>query len=142
MIEKHKSNSIIVIGQYIDQLKNVSEKLAAPLITGATKNAEREQIYGAFKRGEKKIIVVSKVANFAIDLPDTNVAIELSGAFGSRQEEAQRLRRILRPKPGDNRAWFYTIVSEDTNEMDFSAKRQMFLTEQGYKYEITHLFPS
>jgi DNA excision repair protein ERCC-3 len=76
------------------------------------------------------------VANFAIDLPDANVAIEMSGAFGSRQEEAQRLGRILRPKPGDNRAWFYTIVTEDTNEMDFSAKRQMFLTEQGYKYFV------
>jgi len=83
-----------------------------------------------------KTIVVSKVATFAIDLPDANVAIEVSGTYGSRQEEAQRLGRILRPKPDDNRAWFYTIVSDDTNEMEFSAKRQMFLTEQGYKYEI------
>ena len=137
LIERHNTDSILVIGQYIDQLKIVSEKLMAPIITGATKNAERERLYGAFKRGEMKTIVVSKVANFAIDLPDANVAIELSGAFGSRQEEAQRLGRILRPKPGDNRAWFYTIVSEDTNEIDFSAKRQMFLTEQGYRYEIT-----
>jgi len=137
LLEKHKDDNILVIGQYIDQLKHISKKLDAPLITGATKSLERERLYGAFRCGELKIIVVSKVANFAIDLPDANVAIELSGAFGSRQEEAQRLGRILRPKPGDNRAWFYAIVSEDTNEMDFSAKRQMFLTEQGYKYKIT-----
>lgn len=136
LLEKHQGDNVIIIGQYIDQLKLVSENTGAPLITGATKSIERERLYAAFKSGELKTIVVSKVANYAIDLPDANVAIELSGAFGSRQEEAQRLGRILRPKGGDNRAWFYTIVSEDTNEMDFSSNRQIFLTEQGYKYEI------
>lgn len=136
LIRKHEDDNIIIIGIYIDQLKYISEELGAPLITGSTKNVEREKLYNAFKSGELRIIVVSKVANFAIDLPDANVAIEVSGTFDSRQEEAQRLGRILRPKPGDNRAWFYALVSEDTNEMDFSAKRQMFLTEQGYKYQI------
>ncbi|MDR2713422.1 MAG: DEAD/DEAH box helicase [Clostridiales bacterium] len=136
LLKKHQGDNIIIIGIYIDQLKCISKELGSPLITGATKSLEREQLYAAFKSGEVKVIVVSKVANFAIDLPDANVAIEVSGTFGSRQEEAQRLGRILRPKPGDNRAFFYTLVSEDTNEMDFSAKRQMFLTEQGYKYTI------
>lgn len=137
LMEKHHSDNILIIGQYVDQLKHISKKLGVPLITGATKNTERERLYRDFRRGEIRILIVSKVANFAIDLPDANVAIELSGAFGSRQEEAQRLGRILRPKPYDNRAWFYTIVSEDTNEIDFSAKRQVFLAEQGYKYKIT-----
>ena len=136
LLEKHREDNVIIIGQYIEQLKRISEELDAPLITGATKSAERERLYTAFRNEDIKTIVVSKVANFAIDLPDANVAIEMSGAYGSRQEEAQRLGRVLRPKPGDNRAWFYAIVSEDTNEMEFSAKRQMFLTEQGYKYEI------
>ena len=136
LLEKHSADNVLIIGQFIGQLKYVSEHLGAPLITGATKSLERERLYTAFRNGEIKVIVVSKVANFAIDLPDANVAIEISGTFGSRQEEAQRLGRILRPKAGDNRAWFYTLVSEDTNEMEFSAKRQMFLTEQGYKYEI------
>ncbi|MDR2855168.1 MAG: DEAD/DEAH box helicase [Methanomicrobiales archaeon] len=136
LLQKHKDDNVLIIGQYIDQVKHISTELNVPLITGSTKNTERERIYAAFKSGELKTIVVSKVANFAIDLPDANVAIEMSGAFGSRQEEAQRLGRILRPKPDDNRAWFYAIVSEDSIEMDFSAKRQMFLTEQGYKYSI------
>ena len=136
LLEKHKDDNVLIIGQYIDQVKHISKELNVPLIVGSTKNRERERIYAAFKCGELKTIVVSKVANFAIDLPDANVAIEVSGAFGSRQEEAQRLGRVLRPKSGDNRAWFYAIVSEDTTEMDFSAKRQMFLTEQGYKYAI------
>ena len=140
LLEKHRKDNILIIGQYIDQLKRISEELGAPLITGATKSVERERLYAAFRNEEIKIIVVSKVANFAIDLPDANVAIEMSGAFGSRQEEAQRLGRVLRPKAGGNQAWFYTIVSEDTNEMEFSAKRQMFLTEQGYKYEIKFAF--
>ena len=139
LLEKHSDDNILIIGQYVDQLRSISNIIDAPLITGNTKNAEREQLYAAFKRGEIRTLVLSKVANFAIDLPDANVAIEVSGAFGSRQEEAQRLGRILRPKPDDNRAWFYTLVSDDTIEMDFSAKRQMFLTEQGYKYAITKL---
>lgn len=136
LLEKHSSDNILVIGQYIGQLEYISRKLGAPLITGATKSVEREQLYASFRSGEIKVIVVSKVANFAIDLPDANVAIEISGTYGSRQEEAQRLGRILRPKASDNRSWFYTLVSEDTNEISFSEKRQMFLTEQGYRYEI------
>jgi len=136
LLDKHIEDNILIIGQFIGQLKYVSEQINAPLITGATKSAERERLYNAFRNGEIKVIVVSKVANFAIDLPDANVAVEISGTYGSRQEEAQRLGRILRPKAGGNRAWFYTLVSDDTNEMEFSAKRQMFLTEQGYKYEI------
>ena len=136
LLEKHSSDNILVIGQYIGQLKCISGKLGAPLITGATKSVERERLYASFRNGEIKVVVVSKVANFAIDLPDANVAIEISGTYGSRQEEAQRLGRILRPKASDNRSWFYTLVSEDTNEIDFSEKRQMFLTEQGYRYEI------
>ena len=136
LLEKHSRDNVLVIGQYVQQLKHISQSIGAPMITGSTKNDERELLYTAFKRGEIKTLVLSKVANFAIDLPDANVAIEISGAFGSRQEEAQRLGRILRPKPGDNKAWFYALVSDDTNELDFSAKRQMFLTEQGYKYSI------
>jgi DNA excision repair protein ERCC-3 len=141
LLQKHKDDQVLIIGQYVDQIKRISEEFDIPLITGATKNAERERLYAEFKKGEIGAIVVSKVANFAIDLPDANVAVEVSGAFGSRQEEAQRLGRVLRPKSGDNRAWFYAIVTEDTNEMDFSAKRQMFLTEQGYKYAIDRYEP-
>ena len=142
LLEEHKGDNVLIIGQYVEQLRRISKAIAAPLITGSTKNDERERLYKAFKRGGIKTLVLSKVANFAIDLPDANVAIEVSGTFGSRQEEAQRLGRILRPKPGDNRAWFYTLVSDDTIELDFSAKRQMFLTEQGYKYAITKYSPA
>jgi DNA excision repair protein ERCC-3 len=108
--------------------------LDAPLITGKTPNARREEIYAAFKRGEYRVIVVSKVANFAIDLPDASMAIQVSGAFGSRQEEAQRLGRILRPKKRSS--YFYTLVSRYTVEEDFAANRQKFLAEQGYTYSI------
>jgi DNA excision repair protein ERCC-3 len=141
LLATHRKDQVLIIGQYVDQLKMISEQINAPLITGATKNLERERLYEAFRNREVLTLVLSKVANFAIDLPDANVAIEVSGAFGSRQEEAQRLGRILRPKPGDNTARFYTLVSDDTNEMDFSAKRQMFLTEQGYKYAINSFYP-
>ena len=136
LLKEHQGDHVIVIGQYIDQLTEISEEIGAPLITGATKNDERELLYADFRRGAIRTLVLSKVANFAIDLPGANVAIEVSGAFGSRQEEAQRLGRILRPKPGDNRAWFYAVVSDDTSELDFSSKRQMFLTEQGYRYAV------
>jgi len=135
-IAEHCDAHILVIGTYLEQLQRISEQLGAPLITGKTKNREREALYGCFKRGEVKLLVVSKVANFAIDLPDANVAIEVSGSFGSRQEEAQRLGRILRPKQGENKAYFYTIVSRDTCEEEFSMHRQLFLTEQGYPYKI------
>ena len=136
LVAKYCDAHILVIGTYLEQLQRVSEQLGAPLITGKTKVKERVELYGRFKRGEIKLLVVSKVANFAIDLPDANVAIEVSGSFGSRQEEAQRLGRILRPKQGENKAYFYTIVSCDTCEEEFSMHRQLFLTEQGYPYKI------
>lgn len=134
LIENHPDDHILVIGQYLTQLNSLAKILNAPLITGKTPNAERERIYNCFKRGEVYVIVVSKVANFAIDLPDASMAVQVSGSFGSRQEEAQRLGRILRPK-GRN-AYFYSLVSGYTVEEEFAANRQKFLTEQGYKYAI------
>jgi DNA excision repair protein ERCC-3 len=136
LIENHRDDQILVIGQYLRQLENLARLLKAPLITGKAPNAERERIYNAFKKGEVRVIVVSKVANFAIDLPDASMAIQVSGSFGSRQEEAQRLGRILRPK--DRNSWFYTLVSRYTVEEEFAANRQQFLAEQGYKYSIQH----
>ncbi|MDR2720514.1 MAG: helicase-associated domain-containing protein [Nitrososphaerota archaeon] len=136
LIAKHEGAHVLIIGVYLKQLECIAEKLSVPLITGKTNNKERETLYGHFKNGDFSVLVVSKVANFAIDLPDANVAIEVSGSFGSRQEEAQRLGRILRPKKGENKAYFYTIVSRDTVEEDFSMHRQLFLTEQGYPYKI------
>jgi len=132
----HPSDQILVIGQYIKQLENVSRLLKAPIITGKTPNAERERIYAAFRSGELRIIVVSKVANFAIDLPDASMAIQVSGSFGSRQEEAQRLGRILRPKKRSS--WFYTLVSRYTVEEGFAENRRQFLAEQGYKYSMQY----
>jgi DNA excision repair protein ERCC-3 len=136
LVDNHGEDHILVIGQYIAQLEGLARLLEAPMISGKTPNAERERIYGAFKRGEFRVIVVSKVANFAIDLPDASMAVQVSGSFGSRQEEAQRLGRILRPK-GRN-SYFYTLVSRYTVEEDFAANRQKFLAEQGYKYAIQH----
>lgn len=138
LVQQHKDDLVLVIGQYIDQLKALSKELGAPLITGQTPNKEREELYARFKKGEIKVLVVSKVANFAIDLPDATVAIQVSGTFGSRQEEAQRLGRILRPKADGAGAFFYSLVTRETKEQDFAAKRQLFLTEQGYRYEIMH----
>ncbi|MDR1665110.1 MAG: helicase-associated domain-containing protein [Clostridiales bacterium] len=136
LLEEHKGRHILVIGLYISQLTAAAELLNAPLITGKTKNDKRDELYRRFRGGEFPVIIVSKVANYAIDLPDANVAIEISGTFGSRQEEAQRLGRILRPKPGENRAWFYTLVTSDTVEEGFAAHRQLFLAEQGYPYSV------
>ncbi len=126
----------LVIGQYIDQLEQVAARLGAPLITGKTPNRERERLYAAFRVGEICVLVVSKVANFSIDLPEASVAVQISGTFGSRQEEAQRLGRILRPKRDGRPAWFFAVVSRDTNDQEFAARRQRFLAEQGYAYEI------
>jgi DNA excision repair protein ERCC-3 len=131
-----QSDRVIVIGQYLKQLRRIAERFDLPLITGATPNAEREDLYDRFRTGLLRRLVLSKVGNFAIDLPDANVMIQVSGTFGSRQEEAQRLGRILRPKEGEQPACFYTLVSRDTREMDFAHHRQLFLTEQGYSYEI------
>jgi len=141
LVENHGEDQILIIGQYLSQLDSLARLLKAPLITGKTPNAERERIYASFKRGEVKLIVVSRVANFAIDLPDASMAVQVSGSFGSRQEEAQRLGRILRPKgSGDahHHALFFTLVSRHTVEEDFAANRQKFLAEQGYKYSIQH----
>ncbi|MDO4546523.1 MAG: helicase-associated domain-containing protein [Clostridia bacterium] len=136
LMDRHPNAHILIIGVYIDQLEWLAGELNAPLLTGKTRNKEREALYDAFRKGEIRALVVSKVANFAIDLPDANVAIEVSGSFGSRQEEAQRLGRILRPKKGENTAYFYMIVSAETREEEFSAHRQLFLIEQGYPYKI------
>jgi len=136
VITQHPDDNILIIGQYLDQLHIISEAFNVPIITGATPNKEREKLYGDFKNGKIKMLIVSKVANFAIDLPDANVAIQISGTFGSRQEEAQRLGRILRPKKGENQAHFYSIVTRNTFDQDYASNRQLFLTEQGYKYSI------
>ena len=134
LIGHHSGEGILVIGQYIDQLKRYAAMLSAPLITGKTPESEREALYAAFRAGEKRLLVVSKVANFAIDLPDASVAIQISGSFGSRQEEAQRLGRILRPK--QKNSFFYSLVSRYSVEEDFADNRRRFLIEQGYRYAI------
>lgn len=136
IIDNHPGESVLVIGQYIDQLESMSEALGAPLITGQTPVDERERLFGAFRSGEEKILVVSKVANFSVDLPDASVAIQISGSFGSRQEEAQRLGRLLRPKANGATASFYTLITRDTVDQDFAQNRQRFLAEQGYAYTI------
>lgn len=136
IIEHHGNSNILIIGQYISQLKEIADHFQFPMITGSTSIAEREELYRLFKEETIKILVVSKVANFSIDLPDANVAIQISGTFGSRQEEAQRLGRILRPKKGDNKAFFYTIITSNSVEEKFAHNRQLFLTEQGYTYII------
>lgn len=139
LVSYHEDDNVLVIGMYLDQLKIIADEIKAPLITGKTPNSERQRLYEAFRVGEQKILVVSKVANFALDLPDANVAIQVSGTFGSRQEEAQRLGRILRPKTDGSFARFYSLITKDTRDMDFAAKRQLFLTEQGYQYVIASL---
>lgn len=135
LVDQHRGRPTLVIGQYVDQLQDLSQRLGCELITGQTSNAMREEIFTRFRTGETDLIVVSKVANFSIDLPSAEVAIQVSGAFGSRQEEAQRLGRLLRPK-GGTEAKFFAVVARDTVDADFSAHRQRFLTEQGYAYRI------
>jgi DNA excision repair protein ERCC-3 len=125
--------------QYLDQIDGFAEELGLPLLKGSTPQRQRDEVYEQFRRGELKRLVVSKIANFSVDLPDAAVAIQVSGMFGSRQEEAQRLGRILRPKPGENQAHFYSIVSRDTIEQEFALNRQLFLCEQGYEYRIVTL---
>jgi DNA excision repair protein ERCC-3 len=137
LVAQHCGDHILIIGQYLTQLRRIAQVLRAPLITGHTPNAERERLYAQFRRGDSKILVVSKVANYAVDLPDASVAIQVSGAFGSRQEEAQRLGRVLRPKANGAPARFYTLVTQDTIEQHFAVKRQRFLIERGYEYSVT-----
>ncbi len=136
LVEQHAGAPTLVIGQYLDQLAELGEEIGAPVITGATTVNERQRLFDAFRTGEITRLVVSKVANFSIDLPEASVAIQVSGAFGSRQEEAQRLGRVLRPKSDGRTAHFYAIVSRDTQDQEFAAHRQRFLAEQGYAYRI------
>jgi DNA excision repair protein ERCC-3 len=136
LVGLHAGEQILVIGQYIDQLDDLSETLGVPVIKGETPIKEREKLFAAFRSGEITCLVVSKVANFSIDLPEATIAIQVSGAFGSRQEEAQRLGRILRPKADGRGAKFYSVVSRDTIDQDFAQNRQRFLAEQGYSYQI------
>ncbi|MCW2913968.1 MAG: hypothetical protein JWN52_2036 [Actinomycetia bacterium] len=136
LVRRHKGEQTLVIGQYIDQLDELGERLDAPVIKGETRIKERERLFQAFRSGEISVLVVSKVANFSIDLPEASVAIQVSGAFGSRQEEAQRLGRVLRPKASGKGARFYAVVARDTLDQDYAAHRQRFLAEQGYAYRI------
>lgn len=136
LLQHYKDQRVLVIGQYLKQLRRLSQRFDLPLITGSTGNAEREDLYNRFRKGQERHLILSKVGNFAIDLPDANVLIQVSGTFGSRQEEAQRLGRILRPKASGETAHFFTLVSRDTREQDFAHHRQLFLTEQGYSYTI------
>jgi len=136
LIEAHKGESILVIGQYISQLEELAAELDLPLITGQTPQRERERLYKDFRDGRIPALIVSKVGNFAIDLPEASVMVQISGTFGSRQEEAQRLGRILRPKEDGRQAHFYSLVTRDTREQEFALHRQLFLVEQGYQYKV------
>jgi DNA excision repair protein ERCC-3 len=136
LVEKHRGEPTLVIGQYLDQLDTLAGRLDADLITGETSVAVRQKLFQQFRTGEIGLLVVSKVANFSIDLPEASIAIQVSGTFGSRQEEAQRLGRVLRPKGDGRTAHFYTVVARDTVDADFAAHRQRFLAEQGYSYRI------
>jgi DNA excision repair protein ERCC-3 len=138
LVAKHHDDTTLVIGMYLEQLEKIAQMLDAPLITGETPVRQRERLFDQIRHGELKTLVISKVGNFSIDLPDANVMIQVSGTFGSRQEEAQRLGRILRPKRNGLLAHFYALVTHDTRDQDYSARRQLFLTEQGYHYDILY----
>jgi DNA excision repair protein ERCC-3 len=136
ILERHPGEPALVIGAYLDQLDELGVALDAPVIQGSTRNKEREDLFDRFRRGEIPVLVVSKVANFSIDLPEASVAVQVSGTFGSRQEEAQRLGRLLRPKGDGRQAHFYSVVSRDSVDAEYAAHRQRFLAEQGYAYRI------
>lgn len=136
LVERHRADQVLIIGAYLDQLHELGEFLDAPIVQGQTTNREREKLLDAFRRGELSTLILSKVGNFSIDLPEAAVAIQVSGTFGSRQEEAQRLGRVLRPKADGRQAHFYTVVSRDTVDTDYATHRQRFLAEQGYAYTI------
>jgi len=138
LASKHREDSVLIIGQYLDQLDAIAKRIEAPLITGDTPVRQREILYQQFREGKINRLILSRVGNFSIDLPDANVLIQLSGMFGSRQEEAQRLGRVLRPKANGLLAHFYSIVTRDTLDQEYAAKRQLFLTEQGYHYDILY----
>jgi DNA excision repair protein ERCC-3 len=141
LLEKHKGDRVLIIGQYLDQLETLARRLKLPLLTGSTPNSERELLYASFRSGGIPTLIVSKVGNFAVDIPDANVLIQVSGTFGSRQEEAQRLGRVLRPKENGALAHFYTLITRDTKEQEFGMNRQLFLIEQGYSYHIEDWHP-
>lgn len=136
LVEMHKDEPTLIIGAYIDQLEEIGEAIGAPVIEGKTSTKKRQELFDKFRAGEITTLVVSKVANFSIDLPEASVAIQVSGTFGSRQEEAQRLGRLLRPKADGGTATFYTIVTRDTLDANYAAHRQRFLAEQGYAYRL------
>jgi DNA excision repair protein ERCC-3 len=136
LLKKHHGERILIIGQYLDQIHSLAQQFSLPLITGQTPAYERDEVYQKFRTGEIPVLVVSKVGNFAIDLPDATILIQVSGTFGSRQEEAQRLGRILRPKAHQQIAHFYSLVTRETRDQEFAMNRQLFLTEQGYTYKI------
>jgi DNA excision repair protein ERCC-3 len=136
LVARHRGEPVLVIGQFLDQLDELGALLDAPVLKGSTSTARRERLFAAFRAGELPVLVVSKVANFSVDLPEASVAVQVSGAFGSRQEEAQRLGRLLRPKRDGRPATFYTVVARDTVDADYAARRRRFLAEQGYAYRI------
>jgi DNA excision repair protein ERCC-3 len=138
LLKQHEGDQVLIMGQYLSQLHEFAVEFGVPVITGATSNDRRDELYEKFRVGEIKVLILSKVGNFAVDLPDANVAIQISGSFGSRQEEAQRLGRILRPKKQGEQAMFYSIVTRESRELDFAMNRQLFLTEQGYTYDIQY----
>ncbi len=139
LLERHPTEAVLVLGTYIDQLEWLSRRHKIPLITGKSSKADRDRWFTAFRKGECRVLALSKVGNFAVDLPNASVAVQVSGSWGSRQEEAQRLGRVLRAKDGANQAVFYSLVSEDTREQEFAERRQLFLAEQGYPYRIEHV---
>ena len=139
LLAEHDGEQILILGTYLDQLEWVSRVLRLPLVSGQTSRAERDRLFGAFRAGEESVLVLSKVGNFAVDLPGATVAIQIAGTWGSRQEEAQRLGRVLRAKEGDNQAVFYSVVTADTREQEMAERRQLFLAEQGYPYRIVHV---
>ena len=136
LLAQHEGQQTLIIGAYVDQLEELAARIDAPLIHGKTSTKQREQAFQAFRDGEVSTLVVSKVANFSIDLPEAAVAIQVSGTFGSRQEEAQRLGRLLRPKHDGAEAVFYTVVARDTLDAEYAVHRQRFLAEQGYAYRL------
>ncbi|MDI3327330.1 MAG: helicase-associated domain-containing protein [Alicyclobacillaceae bacterium] len=136
LLEKHRNDPVLIIGHYREQIRELEKELGVLAVTGETPEPARERAYAAFRSGERRVLLLSRVANTAVDLPDARVAVELSGSFGSRQEEAQRLGRVLRPKADGREARFYALVSEDTEEVDFARRRQQFLVEQGYEYRV------
>lgn len=138
LLEKHRKEQVLIIGQYLTQIREIADEFKLPLITGTTPNNKRDELYDKFRERQISALIVSKVGNFAIDLPDANIAIQVSGSFGSRQEEAQRLGRILRPKKNGEQAIFYSVVTRESKELDFAMKRQLFLAEQGYSYDIQY----